>query len=217
MMMLLCLWRPLVCGLWGEGREGRRRGAERGKRRVEFSGGADFSYTSHPLFTLVYLPHLQNPSLSLRYVLSKAPKPYLCWQHIFLFWQIFLTTSISHTYSTSLFTTSLSYLSQELPQHLGLGIYSLSGRHQGRMESDTNKQGVHYSNKITCKNGIPCISPLHLNQHSVVKIATVLLQNIRVYPVKARNSHVSRWELIRYPVAVWSTRGSTWATKKYFS
>ena len=55
----------VVCG-GREGREERRRGAERGKRRVEFSGGADFSYTSHPLFTLVYLPHLQNPSLSLR-------------------------------------------------------------------------------------------------------------------------------------------------------
>ena len=55
-----------VCGGTGGGEE--EEGAEREKRRVNFLEEQKIFHTSHPLFTLVYLPHLQNqnPSLSLR-------------------------------------------------------------------------------------------------------------------------------------------------------
>ena len=145
-----------MCGLWfvGGGPRGEENGGRERKEKGRIFWRSRFFHNLPSTFYLGLPPAPPEP-LPLSKV-TKAPKPYLCWQHIFFSGRFFSQhlSLMSHTYSTSLFTTSLSYLSQ-LPQHLGLGSYSLSGQHQGRMESDTNKQGVHYSDKLIRKLGIP--------------------------------------------------------------
>ena len=110
--MMICCVCGVRHGLWFVG--GWPRGEEKGGRERKEKGRIFWRsrfFIHLPSTFYLGLPPAPPEPLPLSKV-TKAPKPYLCWQHIFFSGRFFSQhlSLMSHTYSTSLFTTSLSYL-----------------------------------------------------------------------------------------------------------
>ena len=154
-MMMLCLWRPawfgfVVCG--GRAERGGLRGQEKGGRERKEKGRIFWRsrfFIHLPSTFYLGLPPAPPEPLPVSKV-TKAPKPYLV-GNIFFFSGRFFSQHLSLIPTQPPFSPHLSLTYLNFPSTWDWVLE----RDQGRMESDTNKQGVHYCNKITCKNGIP--------------------------------------------------------------